>query len=183
MKNMQLNKGVVVPKVDMYELFSLYREESQSGSLHDDLKNNRSPMRLTNMMVSYSEESRALRFQCDEGTVTLCICDKPNGDDTIYYRPANAPKGVGFGTPIWTISENGDKFIRNNEAIEKTDIGFNSDVVGKQAIFATVISHLRNFRSEHIPPSVIERSQEQEQSADNYDDNTDSSNIGFNGLD
>lgn len=181
MKNMQLNKGVVIPKMDMYELFERYREELTSGTLHDDLKNSLSPMRLTNMMVSYSEESRALRFQCDEGTVTLCICDKPNGDDTIYYRPADAPKGVGFGTPVWTISENGDKFIRNNEAIEKTDIGFSSDVVGKQAIFSTVISHLRIFRSEYVPPSVITKSQEQEQTADGFEDNTDS--IGFNGLD
>lgn len=183
MKKMQLNKGVVIPKVDMYELFEKYREDLQSGSLHDNLAICHSSMKLTNMMVSYSEESRALRFQCDEGTVTLCICDKPNGDDTIYYRPANAPKGVGFGTAVWTISENGDKFICNNEAIEKTDIGFSSNVEGKQAIFSTVISHLRNFRCENVPPSVIGKSQEQEQTADGYEDNSDSNNIGFNGLD
>ena len=155
MKNMQLNKRVVIPKVDMHELCLLFLKELQSGSLHDDLKTRFSSFELTNMMVSFSQASRALRFQCDQGTVTLCICDKPNGDDTIYYRPGDAPNDVGFGTPIWTISENGDRFIRDNEAIEKTDIGFLSSIPGKQVKFSIIISHLRNFRCENVPPSVI----------------------------
>lgn len=107
------------PTMKMYDVFKIFRERAENGGLKSVIDE----YNLHNFSVSYNEETKAIRLSMDEGTFTIKFWNgKEKNEDYVFYREPDAPKGVGIGTHIGTMIDDGT-FFKWEDRIDETELG------------------------------------------------------------